>query len=226
MKIAVPIFPGSSGERDIIYAIEEVLQESVTPVWHQEKELNQFDAILIPGGSSYGDYLRPGALARYSPVMESIAKEAEKGKLILGIGNGFQILQEAGLLPGTLLRNKQLHFCCELTTLVVEQTETPFTNRYKNGEVISIPIAHQQGNFFCDERTLAELKENNQIIFRYQKNPNGSIGDIAGVCNKKRNVLGMMPHPERAIADWMGTADGAKVFISMLQHWKENGHAA
>lgn len=227
MRFAVPVFPGSNCDRDLLHAVEDVLQESVTPVWHHETDLANFDAILLPGGFSYGDYLRSGALARYSPVMESVTKAAGQGKLVIGICNGFQILQEAGLLPGALIRNQHLQFRCEMTTLRVEEANTPFTNQYQVGQEIDIPIAHGEGNFYCDQATLAELEANHQIIFRYAShNPNGSIADIAGICNKERNVLGMMPHPERAIADWMGSADGAVLFHSMLKHWKENGHAA
>ncbi|WP_044641105.1 phosphoribosylformylglycinamidine synthase subunit PurQ [Risungbinella massiliensis] len=227
MRFAVPVFPGSNCDRDLLHAVEDVLQESVTPVWHHETDLSSFDAILLPGGFSYGDYLRSGALARYSPVMESVSKAAKQGKLVIGICNGFQILQEAGLLPGALIRNEHLQFRCEMTTLRVEEINNPFTNQYQLGQEIDIPIAHGEGNFYCDQETLAELEANRQIIFRYAShNPNGSIAGIAGICNKERNVLGMMPHPERAIFDWMGSADGAALFHSMLQHWKENGHAA
>lgn len=227
MRFAVPIFPGSNCDRDLIHAVEDVLQVSVTPVWHQENDLSSYDAILLPGGFSYGDYLRSGALARYSPVMDSVIKTAKEGKLVLGICNGFQILQEAGLLPGALIRNNHLQFRCQMTTLRVEETDTPFTNQYEKGQEIEIPIAHGEGNFYCDPATLEELKANHQIVFRYaSENPNGSIDDIAGICNKERNVLGMMPHPERAIWDWMGSKDGAALFVSMLKHWKENGYAA
>ncbi|TCS92783.1 phosphoribosylformylglycinamidine synthase subunit PurQ [Hazenella coriacea] len=227
MRFAVPIFPGSNCDIDCIHAVEDVLQESVTAVWHQDSDLSSYDAIILPGGFSYGDYLRCGALARFSPVMEGVRQAAEQGKLVIGICNGFQILVEAGLLPGALMRNDHLKFRCEMTTLRVEQIDTPFTNLYQRGEEIRIPVAHGEGNYFCDPETLAELKKNSQILFTYaDQNPNGSIENIAGICNQKRNVLGMMPHPERAIFDWMGSADGTRLFKSMLQYWKENGSAA
>lgn len=227
MRFAVPIFPGSNCDIDCIHAVEDVLQESVTAVWHQDSDLSSYDAIILPGGFSYGDYLRCGALARFSPVMEGVRQAAEQGKLVIGICNGFQILVEAGLLPGALMRNDHLKFRCDMTTLRVEQVDTPFTNLYQLGEEIQIPVAHGEGNYFCDPETLTELKKNKQIIFTYaDENPNGSIENIAGICNQKRNVLGMMPHPERAIFDWMGSADGARLFKSMLQYWKENGSAA
>lgn len=227
MRFAVPIFPGSNCDWDCIHGVEDVLGEEVKPVWHQESNLDGFDAIILPGGFSYGDYLRTGALARYSPVMESVIEAANQGKLVIGICNGFQILQEAGLLPGALMRNDHLQFRCDLTTLRVENNQTPFTNQYQLGETIEIPIAHGQGNFTCDPVTLHELQANNQIIFRYAgTNPNGSLDQIAGITNKAGNVLGMMPHPERAIVDWMGSADGTRLFTSMLQAWKENQGAA
>lgn len=227
MRFAVPIFPGSNCDWDCIHAVKDVLGESVTPVWHQESDLSSYDAVILPGGFSYGDYLRTGALARYSPVMESVIQAAQQGKLVIGICNGFQILQECGLLPGAMLRNDHLQFRCAISTLRVENNQTPFTVDYENGESIQIPIAHGEGNFTCDEETLRLLQENNQIVFRYAgENPNGSLDAIAGICNKEGNVLGMMPHPERAITDWMGSSDGIKIFTSMLKTWKENQGAA
>jgi phosphoribosylformylglycinamidine synthase subunit PurQ / glutaminase len=225
MRFAVPVFPGSNCDRDCLHAVEEVLQTSVSLVWHQESDLSSYDAVVLPGGFSYGDYLRTGALARFSPIMKGVKQAAQMGKLVLGICNGFQILQEAGLLPGAMIKNRHLQFRCDIVPLRVEEVDTPFTNQYKRGEVIKTPIAHGEGNFTCDAVTLAELQANHQIIFRYVDNPNGSTDDIAGICNRERNVLGMMPHPERAILDWMGSVDGRRLFTSMLQSWKENGGA-
>ncbi len=225
MRFAVPVFPGSN-DMDAVHAIEDVLERPVTAVWHHESDLSQYDAIIIPGGCSYGDYLRPGALAARSPIMEGVQKAAEQGKLVIGISNGFQILLESGLLPGAMRKNDHLQFRCDIATLIVENNQNPFTGHYQVGERIRIPIAHAQGNYYCDEQTLAELKKNNQIVFKYvDENPNGSVEGIAGICNKRGNVLGMMPHPERAIVDWMGTSDGVKLFTSMLRYWEENGGA-
>jgi phosphoribosylformylglycinamidine synthase len=208
---------------DLVHAIEDVLGEEVNPVWHHESDLSSYDAILLPGGFSYGDYLRCGSLARFSPVMEAVKKEAEAGKLVVGICNGFQILTEAGLLPGALMRNDHLQFRCEIEPISVEKTESAFTMHYEQGETVQIPIAHAEGNYFCDDETLQGLEASGQILFRYAgKNPNGAIANIAGITNEKGNVLGMMPHPERAIVDWMGSPDGARLFTSMLAYWKEN----
>lgn len=221
MKFAVLVFPGSNCDVDMYHAIKDGLGEEVEYVWHQETDLSSFDGILLPGGFSYGDYLRTGALARFSPVMEAVKKAAEQGKFILGVCNGFQILLEAGLLPGAMRRNDSLKFRCLTTPLQVVNTNTPFTRDYAEGETIQIPIAHGEGNYFCDEKTLDELKANNQIVFRYTENPNGSIMDIAGITNKAGNVLGMMPHPERAMEELLGSADGKRVFTSILATWRE-----
>jgi phosphoribosylformylglycinamidine synthase subunit PurQ / glutaminase len=227
VKFAVPVFPGSNCDMDCIHAVEDVLGEPVTPVWHHESDLSSFDAVILPGGFSYGDYLRSGAIARFSPVMQGVKKAAADGKLVIGICNGFQILLESGLLPGAMLKNKNLSFLCDFQTLRVENAKTPFTMQYQEGERIRIPIAHQEGNYYCDEKTLARLEENGQIVFRYaDENPNGSVQNIAGICNRKGNVLGMMPHPERAIHEWMGSEDGRRLFQSMLKYGKENGGAA
>lgn len=227
MKFAVPVFPGSNCDMDCIHAVEDVLGESVTPVWHHESDLSSYDAVILPGGFSYGDYLRSGAIARFSPVMQGVKKAAADGKLVIGICNGFQILLESGLLPGAMLKNKNLSFLCDFQTLRVENAKTPFTMQYQEGERIRIPIAHQEGNYYCDEKTLARLEENGQIVFRYaDENPNGSVQNIAGICNREGNVLGMMPHPERAIHEWMGSEDGRRLFQSMLKYGKENGGAA
>lgn len=236
MRFAVPIFPGSNCDIDCLHAVEDVLKMPVTPVWHHESDLSSYDAIILPGGFSYGDYLRTGALARFSPVMEGVKQAAQAGKLVVGICNGFQILQEAGLLPGAMMRNTHLQFRCSIQTLRVENNQTPFTSHYEKEQEIHIPIAHGEGNFYCDEATLTELKKHDQILFRYADgystfdfatgNPNGSVDNIAGICNRTRNVMGMMPHPERAIVDWMGSADGAQLFTSMLAYWRENHGAA
>lgn len=223
MRVAVIVFPGSNADIDMYNAVEDVMGVPVDYVWHSETDLSPYDAILLPGGFSYGDYLRCGAVARFSPVMEQVVKAAEEGKLVMGICNGFQILTEVGLLPGALLRNRSLKFRCKLSGLRVENADTPFTRDYAAGEVIHIPIAHGEGNYFCDEETLAKLKAGNQIVFRYVgENPNGSIDDIAGICNERGNVLGMMPHPERAVHTWMTSDDGRRLFTSILKTWREH----
>ncbi|MGO4889716.1 phosphoribosylformylglycinamidine synthase subunit PurQ [Anaerobacillus sp. MEB173] len=222
MRFAVIVFPGSNCDLDMYHAIKDELGEEVEYVWHNETDLERFDAILLPGGFSYGDYLRSGAIARFSKVMESVQKAAEAGKPILGVCNGFQVLLEAGLLPGAMKRNESLKFICRPVNLVVENNETMFSTAYGKGEVISIPVAHGEGNYYCDEETHAKLKENNQIVYRYENNPNGSLDDIAGIINEKGNVLGMMPHPERAVDELLGSADGLKMFKSILQNWRES----
>jgi len=222
MRVAVIVFPGSNADIDLYNAVEDVMGVPVDYVWHSDKDLSPYDAILLPGGFSYGDYLRCGAVARFSPVMEQVVKAAEEGKLVMGICNGFQILTEVGLLPGALLRNRSLKFRCKLSALRVENNDTPFTRDYAAGEVIHIPIAHGEGNYYCDEETLAKLKANGQIVFRYHgENPNGSLEDIAGICNERGNVLGMMPHPERAVHTWMTSDDGRRMFTSILKTWRE-----
>lgn len=226
MKYAVIVFPGSNCDIDCYHAIEDVLNEEVDYVWHQDTDLNQYDCILIPGGFSYGDYLRSGAIARFSPIMSQVEKVAKEGKLVLGICNGFQVLLEAGLLQGAMKKNDNLQFICSTEAITVENNQTPFTTLYSKGEEIRIPIAHGEGNYYCDDKTLKELEENNQIIFRYKKNPNGSVDDIAGITNKEGNVLGMMPHPERAIDDILGSSDGKKLFQSILRYWREKNDAS
>ncbi|RAT97966.1 phosphoribosylformylglycinamidine synthase subunit PurQ [Brevibacillus sp. Leaf182] len=222
MRVAVIVFPGSNADIDLFNAVEDVMGVPVDYVWHSDTDLSKYDAILLPGGFSYGDYLRCGAVARFSPVMEQVVKAAEEGKLIMGICNGFQILTEVGLLPGALLRNRSLKFRCKLSELRVENSNTSFTRDFAAGEVIQIPIAHGEGNYYCDEETLAKLKANNQIVFRYHgENPNGSLEDIAGICNERGNVLGMMPHPERAVHSWMTSDDGRRMFTSILKTWRE-----
>ncbi|MFC4766912.1 phosphoribosylformylglycinamidine synthase subunit PurQ [Effusibacillus consociatus] len=222
MKFAVIVFPGSNCDMDTVNAVEDVLGEPVDLVWHHETDLSEYDCIMLPGGFSYGDYLRCGAIANFSPVMEQVKKAAAEGKLVIGICNGFQILTESGLLPGALRRNNHLQFNCEISPLVVENADTAFTMDYQKGQVINIPIAHGEGNYFVDDQTLAKMKANNQIIFRYYgKNPNGSVDNIAGICNEQGNVLGMMPHPERAVHDLLGSSDGRALFTSILRKWRE-----
>ncbi|WP_277586354.1 phosphoribosylformylglycinamidine synthase subunit PurQ [Psychrobacillus antarcticus] len=222
MKFAVIVFPGSNCDIDMYHAIKDELGEEVEYVWHDEKDLSGFDGILLPGGFSYGDYLRCGAMAKQSNIMSEVVKAAEAGKPVLGICNGFQVLTEAGLLPGALLRNKNLKFMCRTVALKVVNNETQFTAGYEKDEVIQIPIAHGEGNYYCDEETLASLKENNQIVFKYaSENPNGSIEDIAGIVNVKGNVLGMMPHPERAVHELIGGSNGLALFKSIVKQWRE-----
>jgi len=221
VKFAVIVFPGSNCDVDMFHAIKDELGEEVDYVWHDTENLDEYDAILLPGGFSYGDYLRCGAISRFANAMKAVQKAAEQGKPILGVCNGFQILVESGLLPGALMRNENLKFMCRTVQLRVENNETMFTSQYEKDEVINIPIAHGEGNYYCDEETLKQLEENNQIAFRYVENPNGSVSDIAGIVNKKGNVLGMMPHPERAVDELLGGAEGLKVFQSILKQWRE-----
>jgi phosphoribosylformylglycinamidine synthase subunit PurQ / glutaminase len=227
MNFAVLVFPGSNCDLDCYKAVENTVGQPVEYVWHTETDLSKYDCIIVPGGFSYGDYLRCGAIARFAPVMGALVKAAEQGKYILGICNGFQILTEAGLLPGALLRNQTLKFRCHSSMLRVENNSTPFTVEYAAGEQIDIPIAHGEGNYYCDEATLKELQANNQIVFRYAvENPNGSVSDIAGICSKTGNVLGMMPHPERAVDQLLGSEDGARMFKSILSTRREKHGAA
>ena len=204
------------------HAIKDELGEEVEYVWHDATSLDGFDAILLPGGFSYGDYLRTGAIARFSNVMQEVVKAAEAGKPVLGVCNGFQILLEAGLLPGAMRRNESLKFICKNVELRVENNETMFSGSYKQGETIQIPVAHGEGNYYCDEETLTRLKENKQIVFTYTNNPNGSLADIAGIMNEQGNVLGMMPHPERAVDELLGGGDGVKLFQSIVKQWRDS----
>jgi len=225
MKFGVIIFPGSNCDHDAYWTIQQVAKQPVTFLWHESHELESCDAIIVPGGFAYGDYLRTGAIAKFSPVMESVKKFAESDGLVLGICNGFQILCEAGLLPGALLRNVGLKYVCKPVQVRVENAETPFTSACHQGEVLTIPIGHMEGNYFCDDATLAELRRDNRILFRYSTrdgeiteaaNPNGSMENIAGVCSVGRNVLGMMPHPERSSEPELGCTEGFKVFGSLV----------
>jgi phosphoribosylformylglycinamidine synthase subunit PurQ / glutaminase len=224
MKFGVVVFPGSNCDHDTYHVISKVIGQPVDFIWHKEEEIGHCDAIILPGGFSYGDYLRTGAIARFSPVMRSVIELAHDGGLVLGICNGFQILCEAGLLPGALLRNRDLRFICEHVNVRVERTDTPFTSACVEGQVLSMPIAHGEGNYFCDPETLAELEREGRIIFRYctpqgdvteEANPNGSLDGIAGICSRERNVLGLMPHPERASESLLGSNDGRQVFLSL-----------
>jgi phosphoribosylformylglycinamidine synthase subunit PurQ / glutaminase len=222
VRFAVIVFPGSNCDVDMYHAAKDELGEEAEYVWHDATSLEGFDAVLLPGGFSFGDYLRTGAIARFSPIMAEVVKAAEAGKPILGVCNGFQVLLEAGLLPGAMRRNESLKFICRPVNLTVKNNETIFTSLYNKDEVIQIPVAHGEGNYYCDEETLAALKENNQIVFTYEgKNPNGSIEDIAGIINEQGNVLGMMPHPERAVDTLLGGADGLKLFKSIVKQWRE-----
>ncbi|WP_226647029.1 phosphoribosylformylglycinamidine synthase subunit PurQ [Mesobacillus subterraneus] len=222
MKFAVIVFPGSNCDIDMYHAVKDELGEEAEYVWHDAENLEEYDAVLLPGGFSYGDYLRSGAIAQFSNVMKEVVKAAEAGKPVLGVCNGFQILLEAGLLPGAMRRNDSLKFICKQVELKVENNETMFSAGYEKDEIITIPVAHGEGNFYCDEETLARLKTNNQIVFTYNdENPNGSLEDIAGIINERGNVLGMMPHPERAVDELLGGADGLKLFKSIVKQWRE-----
>jgi phosphoribosylformylglycinamidine synthase len=225
MKFGVVVFPGSNCDHDAFYALGEVLGQPVEFIWHQSENLSGFDAVILPGGFSYGDYLRTGAIARFSPVMRAVERFARSGGLVLGICNGFQILCEAGLLPGALMRNRGLRFICRHVHIRVESTATPVTSLATPGRVLRIPIAHADGNYVCDDATLAELQRNDQIVFRYcapdgridaAANPNGSLDSIAGVCNRERNVVGLMPHPERAYESVLGSTDGLVLLKSLV----------
>jgi phosphoribosylformylglycinamidine synthase I len=237
MKFGVVQFPGSNCDDDAHHAIEEVIGQPAEFIWHQSEQVSGFDAIVLPGGFAYGDYLRTGAIASFSPVMKAVGRFAKSGGLVLGICNGFQILLEAGLLPGAMMRNKGLRFLCRQVHVRVESTETPFTCAARPGQILKMPIAHMEGNYFCDPSALVELERNKQIIFRYVNadgtsadtaprqaaleddngNPNGSLAAIAGICNRERNVVGLMPHPERASETGLGSTDGLVIFRSMVE---------
>jgi len=229
MNIGVVVFPGSNCDHDCQHIFKDVLEQAVTMVWHKESSLAGLDAVILPGGFSYGDYLRTGAIARFSPVMQAVKQFALEGGLVFGICNGFQILLEAGLLPGAMLRNRSLHFICRETYIKVENAATPFTNCYKPGQVLKIPIAHADGNYYTDPVTLAGLQANAQVVFRYctpdgkvtpEACPNGSLDNIAGIRNTEGNVLGLMPHPERCAEAMLGNEDGRAIFQSMIASWE------
>ena len=226
MKFAVIQFPGSNCDQDCVAAITALDDLSAEYVWHKETSLDDFDAIVLPGGFAYGDYLRCGAIARFSPIMKTVIGDARAGKLVLGTCNGFQVLCEAGLLPGALVRNRSLRFVCNIVITRVEIDDSPFTHGCSKGTLLHLPIAHGEGCFFADPQILRELNANRQVILRYadkqgrivpEANPNGSIENIAGICNRERNVFGLMPHPDRASDARLGSADGAKIFLSMME---------
>ncbi len=225
-RVGILVFPGSNCDRDCHYAVTEVLGTQADFIWHKDPTLPQVDAVIIPGGFSYGDYLRTGAIARFSPVMNSISKFAKDGGLVLGICNGFQILLEAGLLPGAMMRNSGLRFICRHVHIRVDDTNSPFTNAAQKGQILKLPIAHSDGNYNCNADTLAALEKNHQILFRYTTpdgkddtagNPNGSTNNIAGICSRERNVAGLMPHPERAVESALNSEDGLVILRSMVE---------
>jgi phosphoribosylformylglycinamidine synthase I len=227
MNVGVIVFPGSNCDRDVARVTRDLLQHPTRMVWHEESDLSDLDLVVVPGGFSYGDYLRCGAIARFSPAMQAVVEHAKQGKPVLGICNGFQVLTEAGLLPGALMRNRDLHFVCDRVSLTVERTDLPWTQDYASHPVITLPIAHGEGCYYADADTLADLEAHGQIVFRYctasgelsdGANPNGSVNNIAGICNREGNVLGMMPHPERASDPALGNTDGLKLFQSALRH--------
>ncbi|MFN4856088.1 MAG: phosphoribosylformylglycinamidine synthase subunit PurQ [Pseudanabaena sp.] len=226
MKFGIFVFPGSNCDRDVATVTSGILQQPTRLIWHSDTDISDCDVIVVPGGFSYGDYLRCGAIARFAPVMKSLQEHVSKGKYVLGICNGFQILTESGLLQGALVRNRDLHFICDRVPLRVERNDLPFTKKYQHQQVISLPIAHGEGCYFADADTLKELEDNHQVVFRYSDaignitndaNPNGSVSNIAGICNKQGNVLGMMPHPERAAEGVLGGTDGKALFEGLLE---------
>jgi phosphoribosylformylglycinamidine synthase len=231
MRWGVVVFPGSNDDRDALRVVERVLGDIAVPLWHKDRDLKGADCVILPGGFSYGDYLRCGALARFSPIMESVQAHAAAGGLVLGTCNGFQILCEAGLLPGALVRNRSLRFVCDVVTVRVETAETPFTHGCHAGEILALPIKHGEGCYVADADVLAALEANGQVVFRYvdragravpEANPNGSLANIAGICNAGRNVVGLMPHPEHAVERLIGGEDGLKLFRS-AQAWLAGG---
>lgn len=231
MKFGVVVFPGSNCDADCYYVLKDVLGQDVSYIWHKESSLKGYDCIVLPGGFSYGDYLRTGAIARFSPVMKGVVEFAKDGGLVVGICNGFQILLEAGLLPGAMMRNASLRFVCKYVYVRVENINTPFTNMCRKEDVLKVPIAHNEGNYYADDAMFNELKDNDQILFRYctktgevtkEINPNGSVDNIAGICNKNRNVFGLMPHPERCSEKELGSDNGRKIFESVIYNPRHN----
>jgi len=228
MNFAVVMFPGSNSDRDAWYAAGHVLSQQAELVWHKNTDLGSADAVILPGGFAHGDYLRTGAIARFSPIMSAVTRFAERGGPVLGICNGFQVLLEAGLLPGAMVRNRGIKFVSAHVHVKVEQTDTPFTAACAHGQVLELPIAHGEGNYFADPDTIRELESHRQVVFRYTDrsgqvsdaaNPNGSMNNIAGICNRARNVVGLMPHPERACELSLGSADGRMIFQSIISHF-------
>jgi phosphoribosylformylglycinamidine synthase subunit PurQ / glutaminase len=227
MKFGIVVFPGSNCDHDCFYAVNNILGQRAEYIWHQEKSIKNCDCVILPGGFSYGDYLRTGAIARFSPIMKAIVKFAHKGGLVIGICNGFQILLEAGLLPGAMIRNNNIRFICKYLYIKSENNNTPFTSLCDNGQVLRIPIAHNDGCYYIDQKGLDRLIKNNQVVFRYcskngradeENNPNGSVDNIAGIINEKGNVLGMMPHPERSIESSLGSEDGLLILESIISN--------
>lgn len=225
MKFGVVVFPGSNCDRDVAYVTQSLLNQPTRMVWHQETDISDIDVIVLPGGFSYGDYLRCGALAQFSPVMRQVVEHAKQGKYVLGICNGFQVLTETGLLPGALIRNRDLHFICDRVPIKVERTDLPWTSAYSSGQVITLPIAHGEGSYYVNGDTLKALEDNHQVLFRYctatgetgkMGNPNGSRNNIAGICDRTGKILGMMPHPERAADPVLGGTDGMALFQGLL----------
>lgn len=235
MKFGIVVFPGSNCDADCFHVIDQVLKEPVEYLWHGDADLKDVDCVILPGGFSYGDYLRTGAIARFSPVMDKVIEFGQQGGLILGICNGFQILTESGLLPGALIRNPSLRFQCQNAFLRVERTDSPFTNKYAPQQIIQIPIAHGEGSYVAEPQVLARLEKENQIVFRYcnaqgetslEANPNGSVHNIAGIVNERGNILGMMPHPERCAEDILGGVAGRELFRSIVEWFKQGGARA
>ena len=229
MKFGIVVFPGSNCDHDAYHAAKHVLGQDAEFVWHKDTDLKNADVVVLPGGFSYGDYLRTGAIARFSPIMNAVRAFAERGGPVLGVCNGFQILLEAGLIPGAMLRNRSVKFQCEQVYVRVDQTDTPFTAACRPGQVLQMPIAHGEGNYFAPPDVIARLEANGQVVFRYtnaagevtdEANPNGSVAAIAGLCNERRNVVGLMPHPERACESALGSADGLRVFESAVESLK------
>jgi len=217
MRAGVVVFPGSNCDRDAAKALARATGHEAVMLWHAETELPELDVIVLPGGFSYGDYLRTGAMAAHSPIMNEVVARAKKGVRVIGICNGFQILCESGLLPGVLLRNESLKFVCRPVALKVENNQTAFTGLFTKGQTVTIPVAHGEGNYFAEEQTIQKLEDNGQVVFRYIENPNGSLHDIAGIVNEAGNVLGMMPHPERVAEPLHGGTDGATLFDSLVK---------
>ncbi len=224
MKCGVVVFPGSNCDHDCLYALGQIPNATAAPVWHESTDLSGLDCVILPGGFSYGDYLRSGSLASHSPVMQAVRRFAASGGFVLGVCNGWQVLLEAGMLPGAMLPNRSLKFRCRYVTLRVDNVHTPFTTQYSEGQLIQLPIAHGEGNYWIDDAGLRRLQSNGQIVFTYadrdgtassEANPNGSIANIAGICSPEGNILGMMPHPERAVESILGSVDGAAVFASV-----------
>lgn len=225
MKFGVVVFPGSNCDRDVVYVTQDLLNQPTRMVWHEETDISDLDVVVIPGGFSYGDYLRCGAIAQFSPVMSRVVEHVKQGKFVLGICNGFQVLTEMGLLPGALIRNRDLHFICDRVPLKVERSDLPWTSAYSTGQIITLPIAHGEGRYYADTDTLKALEDNGQVLFRYctaegetdeSSNPNGSLSNIAGICDRTGRVLGMMPHPERESDSLLGGTDGIKLFEGLL----------